>query len=50
MGIVGKTVGEIVKSAALPYAIGGAIKAVDATQKVVSGVSNIIDNHNHTVV
>ena len=44
MGIVGKAVGEIVKGAALPYVIDGAIKAVDATQKAVEGVSNLMTN------
>ena len=45
MGIVEKAVGKIVKDVGVPYVIDGAIKAVDATQKAITGVSDFIDNH-----
>lgn len=45
MGIVKKVAGKIVKDVTLPCVIDGAIKVVDATEKAVAGVCNLIDNH-----
>lgn len=45
MGIVKKAVGKIVKDVSVSYVVDGAIKAVDATQKAITGMGDFIDNH-----